>query len=95
MDQRCRHQALRHLHPRTHLLLPPTRLPAVATPHQLTLRVLRRLVQRFGFLDAPLNGHHELLIYRGDMKTKLQTLLLYGRGVRSSPAPENSCCMAA
>lgn len=30
-DQRCRHQALCHFHPRTHLLLPPTRLPAVAT----------------------------------------------------------------
>lgn len=30
-DQQCKHQALCHFHPRTHPLLPPTRLPAVAT----------------------------------------------------------------
>lgn len=54
-------------------------LPAATAP-QLTLRVLRRLVQGFGFLYTPFNGHHKLLIYRGDMKTNLRTLLLYGKG---------------
>ena len=57
----------------------PGSLPA-ATPPQLTLRVLRRLVQGFGFLYAPFNGHHKLLVYRGDGKTQLPTPLLYGKG---------------
>lgn len=36
----------------------------------LTLRVLRWLVQGFGFLYTAFNGHNKLLIYGRDMKTK-------------------------